>query len=405
MKILQVLVLAGTRTGGPVAFAGEGAVELERAGESVPIFTTDLALAPWGWLQRQREVRREELHPSLARAQVEIFKTRFPRRLAYSPDLIKALRREVPDVDVVHLHNLWQYPQYAGFTAAREADTPYILSPHGSFDPYLRRRGRARKAVMTRLWHREMTENASLIHVTTAAEQRLISDIAPEVPRAIVPCGLHTEEFSGELPPREEFRERHLGGYDGPLVVFLGRVTDKKGVDVLVSSMSRARELGPARLAVIGPDDSGLRPRLRKLASDLGVDGDVDFIDAVYGRERLAALAAADVWALSSHTENFGIAVVEAMAAGCPVAISPGVNLSDDVAAAEAGVIAPAEPRPFGEALGALLGDPERRHELSRAGREFAARYDWSQVAPQLLEMYRLVAGAPEGAAARSPAL
>jgi glycosyltransferase involved in cell wall biosynthesis len=403
MRILQVLVLAGTRTGGPVAFAGEGAVELERAGESVPIFTTDLALAPWGWLQRQRQVAQDELHPSLAEAEVEIFKTRFPRRLAYSPDLMKALRKEVPDADVVHLHNLWQYPQYAGFTAAREADVPYILSPHGSFDPYLRKRGRSRKALMTALWHREMTENATLIHVTTAAEQRLISDIAPDVPREIVPCGVHTEEFTGELPPREEFRERHLGGYDGPLAIFLGRVTDKKGVDVLVSSMKTAREHVDARLAVIGPDDSGLRPKLRKLAADLGVAGDVEFIDAVFGRERLAALAAADVWALSSHTENFGIAVVEAMAAGCPVAISPGVNLSDDVAAAEAGVIAPAEPQAFGEALAGLLGDPERRRVLSERGREFAARYDWSQVAPRLLEMYRRAAltGGREPAPAR----
>jgi glycosyltransferase involved in cell wall biosynthesis len=401
MRILQVLVLAGTRTGGPVAFAGEGAVELERAGESVPIFTTDLALAPWGWLQRQRRVGADELHPSLAEAEVEIFKTRFPRRLAYSPDLMKALRKEVPNADVVHLHNLWQYPQYAGFTAAREADVPYILSPHGSFDPYLRRRGRPRKAVMTALWHRRMTENASLIHVTTAAEQRLISDIAPEVPREIVPCGVHTEEFTGELPPREEFRERHLGGYDGPLAVFLGRVTDKKGVDVLVSSMKSVREHLPARLAVIGPDDSGLRPKLRKLAADLGIAGDVDFIDAVYGRERLAALSAADVWALSSHTENFGIAVVEAMAAGCPVAISPGVNLSDDVAVAGAGVIAPAEPEAFGEALAELLGDPARQRVLSGAGREFAARYDWSQVAPRLLEMYRRVALRGEPAPAR----
>jgi glycosyltransferase involved in cell wall biosynthesis len=399
MRILNVVVGASVRTGGATAFAAEAALATSRAGDQARVLATDLALAPWGWTQTQRPIRRDELHPSLALTDFELFPARFPRRLARSPAMARALRDEVPASDVVHIHNLWQYPQYAAFRAAREAQVPYIVSPHGSLDPYLRRRGRLRKAVTSALWHRAMLEGAALIHVTTGAEMRLIADVAPEVPRAIVPCAINTADF-GRLPGPEEFRERHLSGYPGPLVVFLGRVTEKKGVDVLLRSFAHVVERQPARLAVVGPDDGGQKPGLERLAERLGIGSLVDFIGGLYGRDRLAALSAADAWALSSHTENFGIAVMEAMAAGCPVVISKEVNLAEEVAHANAGVIAEAEPRAFATGLLELLGDAERRRRLRRAGREFAAGYDWKEVTPRLLDMYRTAIG-PEGQSRR----
>jgi glycosyltransferase involved in cell wall biosynthesis len=100
------------------------------------------------------------------------------------------------------------------------------------------------------------------------------------------------------------------------------------------------------------------------------------------------------VWALSSHTENFGIAVVEAMAAGRAVVISRGVNLAAEIASAQVGVAADAAPEAFAQALLEVLADEQRRTRLERTARAFAARYDWSVVAPQLSEMYRTAARA-----------
>jgi glycosyltransferase involved in cell wall biosynthesis len=234
-----------------------------------------------------------------------------------------------------------------------------------------------------------MLEGASLIHVTTDAERELIADVAPGVPRAVVPCGIYVDQFAA-APPTDGFRRR-LGGYEGLLIVFLGRITAKKGVDVLIRAVDRARAEVDCRLAVIGPDDEGILPGLRRLTADLGLEDTVDFVAPVYGQERLAALASADVWALSSHTENFGIAVVEAMAAGCAVAISPGVNIAPDVAAAGAGAVAEATPEAFGEALTRLLSDEPGRADLRERAMGFAARYDWSVVAPQLRDMYSRV--------------
>lgn len=391
MKVLAVLVGAAARTGGPPAFVGGSALELSRLGASMQVHATDLALAPWGILQRQRRVESADLHPALVRSDLHIYPARFPRRLAFSPTLSRELRRVVTEFDVMHIHNLWQFPQYAAYRAALAGGVPYVVSPHGSLDPYLRQRGRLRKRVMTGLWQGEMLRQATLVHVTTEAERQLIADIAPEIPRTVVPCGIYVNEFAS-LPARNDFREHRLGGYDGPVILFLGRVTQKKGVDVLIQAFARVRPVHKCRLVIVGPDDEGLLPGLRRQVRGLGLDRDVEFLDPVYGEERLAALSTADVWALSSHTENFGIAVAEAMAAGCAVVTTPGVNLAPDIAAADAGAVVEASPDAFGDGLLDLLTNDRRRAELRRRARDFAARYDWSVVGPQVMQMYRAAA-------------
>ena len=396
MRVLQVLVGAAARTGGPPAFVGDASLELAKLGVEVRIVATDTALAPWGVVERQRRIRPDEIHPALAQSDLQLFPARFPRRLAYSPRLSADLQRTAGDFDVVHLHNLWQFPQYAGYRAARAHDVPYVVSPHGALDPYLRQRGRVRKELTMRLWQERMLKGAAAIHTTTPAESNLIADVAPSgVPRVVVPCGVYVEKFT-DPPAGEGFRRGRLNGYDGPLVLFLGRITDKKGVDVLIRSFARVRREGEARLAIVGPDDSGLVPKLRGLIGKLELDpAEIEFVGPVYGEERLRALAAADVWALSSHTENFGIAVVEAAAAGCPIVISPAVNLAPDLEREGAGLVADASPEPFAAALLELLSDESKRRRLSAAAPAWAAGYDWGVVGPQLVEMYR-------GAAAES---
>lgn len=388
VSVLNVLVGAAARTGGIAPFVGGAATELQKRGASVSTFGTDLALAPSGFLQRQRRIRAEEWHPALAAADTQLFRARFPRRLAYSPALASALNRASPGFDVIHIHNLWQFPQFAAYRAAVRHDVPYIVSPHGGLDPYLRQRGRVRKRMTAMLWQDEMLRRAALIHVTTQAERDLIADVVPHVPRAVVPCGLDVHQFSSP-PARHTFRRRHLRGYEGALILFLGRITQKKGLDVLIRAFAHARQACECRLAIVGPDDEGLLPALRELAHGLHIHTDMDFLPPLYGDDRLAALASADVWALPSHAENFGIAVVEAMAAGCAVVTAPGVNIAPEIAAASAGVVADAQPEVFGAMLVRILKDRDLRESLRARAPRFAARYDWSAVAPQLLEMYR----------------
>jgi glycosyltransferase involved in cell wall biosynthesis len=206
-----------------------------------------------------------------------------------------------------------------------------------------------------------------------------------------VPAAVEISDFAS-LPPREAFRASHLGAYDGPLILFLGRITYKKGIDLLIDAFAQLRAERECRLVIAGPDDERLTPALRARARERGVEDQVTFAGPVYGEDRLAALAAADVWALPSHTENFGIAVIEAMAAGCPVVISPAVNLAPAARGAGAALVPALDPPEIAGALRRALTD-ECAADLRRAGHRLAASFDVERVAPQLERMYAQVAG------------
>jgi len=105
--------------------------------------------------------------------------------------------------------------------------------------------------------------------------------------------------------------------------------------------------------------------------------------------DRADAFAASAAWALSSYTENFGVAVMEALAVGLPTIVSTEVNIADAIRRSRAGVVAGLDPAEFGGALLNLLRDHALRAGLAERGRAFAAGYDWSAVAPQLEAMYR----------------
>jgi glycosyltransferase involved in cell wall biosynthesis len=239
-----------------------------------------------------------------------------------------------------------------------------------------------------------MLLGAAALHVTSGEEARLTSDVAPGVARYVVPNGIRWDEYQ-RLPSGEAFRRRFLGGSGGPVVMYLGRLSHKKGLDVLIRAFAAVqREVPAARLVIVGPDDEDLTPRLRDLARREGVADRVVFSGMLRGDDKLDALAACDVWALPSHTENFGVAVAEALAAGRATVISPGVNIASEIAAADAGVVAPLNIEAFAAEIASLLRDGALREALGARARAFARRYDWSIVGPRLAAMYEEIAGA-----------
>ena len=252
---------------------------------------------------------------------------------------------------------------------------------------------RRRKAAVDFLWQQRMLNEAGAIHFTTAEESALVRDIAPAEPRDIVPNGIYVDEFRN-LPPGGLFRDRFLGGHSGPVVLFLGRIAEKKGVDVLLAAFARADGAETAMLAVVGPDDEGLVPVLQRQAVTEGTSARVRFIGPLYDEDRRTALAAADVWALTSHTENFGNAVLEAMAAGLPVIVSTAVNTSREIRSANAGLVTSLDIGEVASHISKLLADPQSRRQLGTRAAVFAAQYDWANVTPRIVEMYEAVVAA-----------
>lgn len=375
------------RIGGPAVMAFEAAGYLRANGIETTIFSADLAVGAQA--TKKWTLTEADLPPDLENVDVRLFRTRAPMRLIFSPGLDRALAREARDYDVIHIHNLWTFPQYAAFRHALRAGVPYVVAPCGALDPTRRDKSRRVKAVSDRLWQRKMLDHASVLHYKTEEEARRASDVVSErVPTTIIPNGIHWSRFQ-DLPDPGGFRERWLAGRPGPVVMTIGRISPEKDLGLLVRSFALvAKQVPEATLVIVGPDDEGLQAGLVALAGQLGVGDSVVFTGAMTGAAKLEALAAADVWVLTSWLENFGLAAVEALAAGRPSVLSDAVQISEQVGAAGAGLVSERRPEAFAEHIVRLLGDERLRAELGERARTFGHSYDWSSIGPMLAELY-----------------
>jgi glycosyltransferase involved in cell wall biosynthesis len=185
-------------------------------------------------------------------------------------------------------------------------------------------------------------------------------------------------------------------------VLFLGRLHPKKGLELLLPAFARLP--GDALLVIAGPDSDGYRARLEALAAGLGVGHRLLFTGLLLGRDKWAALVDADLFVLPSYQENFGIAVVEALAAGTPVLISDQVNLHREVRGAEVGGVVPLDPEALATDLARWMGDANLRREAGAQGAALVReRYLWGPIARRWAGHYdRLLSRATQASPLRS---
>jgi glycosyltransferase involved in cell wall biosynthesis len=232
---------------------------------------------------------------------------------------------------------------------------------------------------------RRTLHRAAGLHVTSALEAEEANRLGLRLPPVfIVPNGVEPAAYRPEAPVSPAIR-RLLE--NGPFFLFLGRLSWKKGLDRLIPALSQAPG---AALAVAGNDEEGIRPRLERLATDMGVVDRVAFLGPVDDDDKAALLHRAAALVLPSYSENFGNSVLESMAAGRPVVVTPEVGLAGAVREAGAGIIVDGDPARLGSALRDLLADPEWADALGRRGAEEAARlFGWAAVAAEMEQVYR----------------
>jgi glycosyltransferase involved in cell wall biosynthesis len=200
---------------------------------------------------------------------------------------------------------------------------------------------------------------------------------------------MHTSEFS-VLPDTGDFRSHFLNGSQGPLILSHGRLSPTKGLDLLIDALHVIRqEHQTAILALVGADSQGLKSELIERARGYGLTDSVFFPGELVGNDLLSALAACQVWASASHTENFGLAAAEAMAAGKAVVASKAINMAPDAYADGAIMMVDVDSASIASAITDLLGSPSRRKELGQRGKQYVKRYDWQTIAGRYLDLYR----------------
>ena len=172
-------------------------------------------------------------------------------------------------------------------------------------------------------------------------------------------------------------------------LLVLGRINWKKGLDRLIEALPQVPD---AIVVIAGNDEENLTPKLRALAERIGVLDRIDFHGPVSGAGKDALLRTSTALVLPSHSENFGNVVLEAMAAGMPVIVTPEVGLANDVLESGAGVVTTNAPEALAGAISDLLGDSDLRTKMGRRGRNLVEeRFTWDHVAAQMEEQYERI--------------
>jgi glycosyltransferase involved in cell wall biosynthesis len=382
MKILHVIANLAPRYGGPSQACWEMARAVARLGHEVSIYTTNQdgpGILP---VPTDRPVGRDGV-------EIRYFPIQPPRIWGTSLPLARALAQKIPAVDLVHIHSLYLFHDIVAGHYCRAHGVPYLMQPHGSLDPFIYRRHRWRKSLMERLFEHRNLRHAAALHFTTAEEQELAAPFTFGNPGLVVPLGIDFEEFA-ELPAPGRFRARYPDIGDKKIVLFFGRVNFKKGLDLLARAFGVvARHREDVHLVIAGPDNEGWGERVRTWLQAAGVLGRATFTGMLLGPERLAVLRDASVFVLPSYSENFGLAVIEAMAAGLPVIISDQVNIFREVQEFGAGKITPCDADPLATAILELMENPDVATDMGQRGLALVkARYQWDNVAKALEAAY-----------------
>jgi glycosyltransferase involved in cell wall biosynthesis len=306
------------------------------------------------------------------------------RRLAVSSGMRAWLREGLARFDVLHTHSVFLWPPWHAAALARALRVPYVMAPRGMLVPELiAQRQRLAKTLWLRVLERSNLAAADALHFTSEMER-------DDAARLGVPCRRAVVIANGVEPETDPPAGDAAGVVEtGPYLLYLGRLNWKKGLDVLVRALAQAPGV---RVVIAGGDEEGGRAALERLARECDVADRVQFIDPVYGARKWDLLRSARALVLPSQSENFGNAALEAMAAGRPVAVSPGVGLAAAVRGARCGVVVESEPGALAKALEFLWRNEAACAEMGERGRALVQReYAWPHIAAQVEALYRSI--------------
>jgi glycosyltransferase involved in cell wall biosynthesis len=382
VRILHVVptYLPATRYGGPI-YAVHGLCKaLAARGHKVDVFTTNVDGDRDSDVPLDTPVNLDGVRVHYFGATASPF-AGLRRRLYFSPAMRRALAERTNAYDVLHLHSVFLWPTFAAARAAERAHVPYIVSPRGMLVPDLIRR---KSSFAKRSWIRAVEQRtfrqAAAIHFTAQLEWDDAGQIDIPLPDPfIVPNGIN-------LPP-DSTRAR-----SNDTLLFLGRINWKKGVDRLLDAVTM---LPGVKVVIAGNDEESLTPKLREQAARNGITDRIDFRGPVAGAVKEELLQTASALVLPSFSENFGNVILEAMAVGLPVIVTPEVGLAPDVARAGAGIVTNGMPEPLAAAIRGLLADDDGRAVMGSRGRALVReRFTWDCVAAQMEEHYLRIAAA-----------
>jgi D-inositol-3-phosphate glycosyltransferase len=379
------LALPGTRdSGGMNVYIRELGREMSRRAHTMDVFTrrVDRDTPEVSFIDgRTRVIQVPAGPPSAGKRELRRYQERFLE------GVLDFQAREGKAYDLVHSHYwlsagighelkyAWGAPHVTMFHTLAEAKNRHHVSER---EPRYRIDGES-----------EAARGADRVICASEGERAMLRELygVADCRITTVPCGVDTERFR----PAQRARARRRIGLDtnSPVILFVGRIEPLKGIDVLIRAAAQLES--PFHLLIVGGDakDGARKAELAALAGELGILGRVSFRDAVPHGDLPLYYGAADICAVPSYYESFGLVAIEAMACGLPVVASRVGGLKETVEDGRTGYLVPWRcAEPFAERLDLLLSNEPLRRSLGREARRAAARYRWPEVAARVEGVY-----------------
>ena len=390
MKILHVIPSLSPKLGGPTIVALKLVHELRRQGVDAEIATTNYDVigsldVP---LNQKIDYVFDATHNLSVPAWFFPYSSPSIRYYIFSLPLTLWLWENIPKYDVIDSHYLFSYASTCSAIISNFYGIPYTMRAMGQLSSWALNQGQLKKKLYLALLERRNLRNASAIHCTSLAEAQDVSALGLYTPRVVLPLGVdqpaHTVDASILLRNQYGIPEQT------PIILFISRLDKKKRVDLVIESLSKLRDREYTFYSIIaGSGDSNYVRKLMELVDKHDLHNYISFPGFVDGPDKNILLQGSDLFVLPSHSENFGIAVAEALIAKLPVIITHGIQISSDILAANAGLVIEDNIDSLTSAIANLIDDSILRQNLGQNGYNFAkTHYDWHTISQNLSDVY-----------------
>ena len=379
MKVLHVIPSVASAHGGP-----SRAIEIcERACVAAGVSVTTATTDDDGPGRRLDASRR----PTSANGATRIYAGKWLEFYKVSPGLMVWLWCNASRFDVIHIHALFSFPSVAAGVVAWLRGVPYVVRPLGTLSTYgVTKRRPLLKRLSLAAIERPLLHRTAAVHLTSEAERAEAKSLGMSLRSVVIPLAVD----EGPCGDAAHIEREHPMIRGRKRILYLSRLDPKKNLEALLRAFAEIRTAdGAVVLLVAGDGPADHVARLVALSRELGVDERVVWLGHVEGARKASVFAAAQVFVLPSHSENFGIAAAEALLAGLPCVLARGVAIASDVEEAGAGVAVAPTAKEIAKGLRRFLDDEELRRTSGDRGRAFAlSRYSPQTMAVRLLELY-----------------
>lgn len=362
----------------------ELAIALSRLEQPLDIVTTDAAYTA-------SEIVRSEWIITQEGNRIQIFPLLRCFTHYYSSFLLaKWLVVNTKKYDLIHIHCAFTFPSIFGALCAICLRVPFVVTPHGNFNPWAIQYKNLKKKWFLNLGGRWLYSKAATIHALSSLAIGSIKNLGINAPVKFIPNGLDTTFFSS-LPSSKNFSSKYPELKDRFLFVFLGRLDPPKGLERLIPAFALIYKDFPdaVRLVIAGPDLIGYRPSLESLLEEAGCKDGTSFLGMINKEEKLELFSETGVFCLTSHSEGCSIALLEAMAAGLPCIVSPECNMSAAYRQSALREVDSDDTNLLYKEMSKVYADAELRKELGQNARRYIAEdHNWNEIAKSVKELY-----------------